>query len=334
MRPLTRLLDRWRDRGVLPSGADEATPVVRSRRRRIWRRVLLTILAILLLYYPVGMLLVHRIDDDPGFTPGDVEAGQSRAVALAAALVLREIDDHRWTANDPFFLPPAALDNMPNFQQGIVAALSRFAIEMVDHIGRSRGSSQADPDLDSARGLLNYSGTVWVFDLSVSWLPTASSVRQYRAAVRHLEDYNARLARGEAEFARRADNLLMTLDRVTADLGSASAVISSHIAQEAGSLFDFRADDIFYFTKGRLYAYYLLMRELRQDFAGVIAEKELDSVWQNSLDSLLAAAELDPLVVVNAGPDAWVRPNHLAAQGFYLLRARTQLKEITSILLN
>jgi len=26
-------------------------------------------------------------------------------------------------------------------------------------------------------------------------------------------------------------------------------------------------------------------------------------------------------------------PNHLAAQGFYLLRARTQLREITAILL-
>ncbi len=29
----------------------------------------------------------------------------------------------------------------------------------------------------------------------------------------------------------------------------------------------------------------------------------------------------------------WLWPNHLTAQGFYLLRARTQLRELTNILL-
>ena len=51
------------------------------------------------------------------------------------------------------------------------------------------------------------------------------------------------------------------------------------------------------------------------------------------LDSLRQAAVLDPLVVMNGDPDGSLLPNHLAVQGFYLLRARTQLREIGSVLL-
>ena len=51
------------------------------------------------------------------------------------------------------------------------------------------------------------------------------------------------------------------------------------------------------------------------------------------LDSLRQAAVLNPLVVVNGAPDGLYFPSHLAVQGFYLLRARTQLREIGSILL-
>ena len=51
------------------------------------------------------------------------------------------------------------------------------------------------------------------------------------------------------------------------------------------------------------------------------------------LESLRHTAELSPMVVVNGKPDAQAMPSHLAAQGFYLLRARTKLREITNILL-
>ena len=71
--------------------------------------------------------------------------GQSKAVALAAALIQREVEETSWPANDPFFMPGYALDNMPNFQHGIQQALARFAIEMADQIGRSRGSVQRRP---------------------------------------------------------------------------------------------------------------------------------------------------------------------------------------------
>ena len=294
--------------------------------------VLLLSLVLLVCYYGFGMIIVHKIDDDPDFKSDSTPVGGSNAVSVVAALIDREVNTNSWVANDPFFMPGYVLDNMPHYQQGIIYAISRFAVEMTDQIGRSRGSSEVDKDLDKASGLLKYPGTTWIFDFSTSIVPTASSESQYRSARRSLLAYNQRLAKDEAKFERRADNLQATLLRFTADLGSSSAVIDDHLAKAGQWGIDTEADDIFYSAKGRLYAYYLILRDLGKDFESVNANKELSPSWLLMLDSLRQASSLDPLVVVNGKPDGLVGPSHLAALGFYLLRARTQLREIINIL--
>jgi hypothetical protein len=272
---------------------------------------------------------VHRINDDPAFGPGEVPQGQSRAVALAAALIQREVMQTSWPANDPFFMPGAALDNMPNFQIGIQRALARFAIEMADQLGRSRGSSSADPDLNKASSGLNYAPDRWyVSSASI----TANSETQYEEAMVRLLNYNKRLAAGQAAFEPRSDNLISTLDRIGKDLGGASSGIDEEIDLYSGDWLDFQADDVFYRNKGLLYANALLLRELGADFKNVLDERGAGTVWERMVDSMMEGAKLQPLVVVNGSPNAMVEPNHLAAQGFYLLRARTQLEELTDIL--
>jgi hypothetical protein len=301
-------------------------------RRRLWLWPLLLV-ALLVVYYVGGMLWLHEIDDDPEFgLESSVPEGASRAVALAAELIDREINTHRWVANDPFFMPGSMLDNMPEYQQGIVTAISRFSLELADQIARTRGSSQVDPDLDRAAGLLRYPGTIWIFDFRTSWAPTASSEQQYRQAMAALRSYNERLSQSQAVFETRADNLLGTLDRMAADIGSSSAALDQQL-KAAGLWPDFAADNLFYATKGRLYAYYLLMRALQVDFANVIRERQLGSAWTQTVESFREAVNLQPWVVVNGAPDSQVTPSHLASQGFFLLRARTQLREISNILL-
>jgi hypothetical protein len=301
-------------------------------RRRLWLWPLLLV-GLLVVYYLGGMLWLHEIDDDPEFAlKSSVPEGSSRAVAVAADLIDREINTHRWVANDPFFMPGSLLDNMPEYQQGIVTAISRFSLELADQIARTRGSSQVDPDLDRAAGLLRYPGTIWIFDFRTSWAPTASSEQQYRQAVAALRSYNERLGQGQAVFETRADNLLGTLDRIAADIGSSSAALDQQL-RAAGLWPDFAADNLFYVTKGRLYAYYLLMRALQVDFANVIRERQLGSAWTQTVESFREAVNLQPWVVVNGAPDSQVMPSHLASQGFFLLRARTQLREISNILL-
>jgi hypothetical protein len=288
-------------------------------------------LFLLLILFAGAMLYVSKIDDNTQFTPQARTENGSYAVDMAAALIDREVNTYGWTANDPFFMPGHWLDNMPNYQQGIIYALARFTLEMSDQIGRARGSSQVDADLDRAAGLLKYPGTVWLVNWRVSWLPTASSEAQYKAARTALLDYNRKVANGQAIFDKRADSLQVVLDRIAADLGSQSAAISTHIETESG-LFDMQVDDIFYATKGRLYAYSKLLEALGEDFKPLIQERQLQSVWDQTLSSLQEAASLSPPIILSGKPDSLILPSHLSAQGFFLMRARTGLHEISAIL--
>jgi hypothetical protein len=255
----------------------------------------------------------------------------SKSVAVAIHLIDREINQHEWTANDPFFRPGAWLDRMPAYQKGIVSAISRFAVELGDQIGRTRGSSQIDSDLDKAAGLLKYPPDVWFWNFSVSLIPTASSEKQYLGAMKALTRYNNRLADNKAVFEHRADNLQATLERIESDLGSASAALANRIHDPL--ILDTDADLLYYDVKGRMYAYTLILEGLRQDFAQVIEEKQLNQSWNEMQTSMADGANLNTFFVYNNAPDSQFLPNHLTAMGFYLLRARTQMKEVSNILL-
>lgn len=305
-------------------------------RGRLWRLVRWTailLLVVVVLYYPVGMALTQKINDDPDFAAPPVGDGASQSVAIAAALIDREVNGTAWPANDPFFLPGWALDNMPNFQIGIRDAVKRFAIELQDEIGRNRGTSAMDSDLQAAAGSLNYRPDVWVWDPGNSLMPTATTEEQYRQGVRALLAYNVRLAQGKAAFERRADNLLATLDKIGKDLGAASDRTSRQIDQESGAWIDFHADDVFYQNKGLLYADALILRDLGKDFADVLKEKGALNIWDRMVASMMEGAQLRPWIVINGRPDALMQPNHLAAQGFYLIRARAQLEELNDVLI-
>jgi hypothetical protein len=255
--------------------------------------------------------------------------GGAKAVATAAALVDREA--RRWSPNKPWLHPAYGLDNMPNYQLGVLYSASRFAIELGDALGRTRGSSAIDPDLDRAAGLLKYDGRIWYWG-SGNFVPTATADSQYREGVEALLSYNARLASGDATYERRADNLIDLLNRVASDLGSASAALDERTLLSNAGYFDNRADDLFYNIKGRLYGYALILRDVGADFGAVIGEKQSSGLWEQMLINLRTAAEMDPLIVANGKQDGMFIPSHLSAQGFYLLRARTQLKELTDAL--
>lgn len=300
--------------------------------RDLWVRVAAGVPVVFLIYSLLGMAVVHRMDTRyPAVA--QVAANDSAAVHMVRSLIIREAQDHGWTANDPFFLPGYWLDNLPNFQRGIMGALSRFTFELRDQLGRRRGSSASDADLERAAGNLSREPDRWIIDLSASWLPTRPADAFYREAAIDLDSYLTRLAAGDAIYDRRADNLLATLDRIALDLGASSAALDDYIAGNAGGLLpDFGVDNLFYQVKGQVYAYSALLQALRVDFAKVIDERDLSPLFDQLLQSLDRAAQLDPLIVTNGAMDGfWA--NHLSIQGFYLLRARTQLREVTQILL-
>lgn len=289
---------------------------------------------LVVLYYLGGAFLFQSIDDNIDFKPTTpIVAGQSATVNIAVALIDREVDAHSWVANDPLFKPTVLLDNMPNYQQGMLAALARFAFELTDQLGRTRGSSQTDPDLQEASGLLQYAGDKWLWDPSVSLMPTATSEQQYRKAAKALRAYNDRLSAGTAVFERRSDNLLATLDRIALDIGSSSAVIEQQLEENAGFMIHTNTDDVYYTVKGQTYGYYMILKALGEDFQEVLAERKLEGPYAQMLHSFEQVASQEPGIILNGSPESQMIPCHLCGQGFYLLRARTQLREITNILL-
>ncbi len=223
------------------------------------------------------------------------------------------------------------LDNKASFQRGINAAVRRTAIELVDNIGRLRGTSQIDADLQKARGNLQFAEDAWYFGLS-PFGPKTPTPSYYRSAIKDLRAFNGRLENCQATFDARADNLIQFVDRIASDLGSTSAILKDRAENYHAGWFDTRADDRFWFAYGQLYAYYGLLRSAHSDFRGVLAEKHLDGVWDEMEKQMRAALDMQPLIVSNGSPDAWFTPSHLTTMGFYILRVRSNLVDVKQVL--
>jgi hypothetical protein len=322
--------------GMLPAASRRrdktATAPGRSPRRYVVRIV--AVPAVLsLLYFGVLGSLMQRVDARTDFVPTAAVENGSHAVNMAEALIVREVETHRWAPNDPVFFPTAFHDNMGNFQRGLMRAVSRFTLALETQIGRLNGTAAIDGDLERAAGLLQFPTDVWFFDLEQSFLPVQSADSQYRTAAAALAAYNARVATGSATFERRADALVLTLERMIGELGARAALIDQHL-QQSGGLIDRTSDDIFYYNKGMSYATFMLLRELGRDYESVLVSNGVEGIWTQMLDSLETAARQRPLVVLSASRDGSIFANHLHLQGFYLKRALLQLEEVGRALRN
>ncbi|GAB5388336.1 MAG: hypothetical protein Alpg2KO_13040 [Alphaproteobacteria bacterium] len=334
------------------------------------------------LYYVVGMMVMNRIDDSLEFLPTRTD-GRSLAVQTTIDLLERETQTEAWTPNDPWIIPSALLDNTPNYQLGILYAIRRFTLELTDSIGRGRGTSEADADLETAQGALRVDPELWIYkprqgEISSFLLPQRPAESYYQEAIEALRSYNARAKAGTANFETRADALIATVDRIAKDLGSTSAKLFDaverkdgrvapntittrasndnvaraaeeealegeggagkvliDIGEGAGSLYSLLnspSDDIYYTTKGQLYAYTLLLEALGEDFKDVIEVKQAAGLWNEMIDTLRRASVVEPVYITNGRPDGMVVPPHLAAQGFYVMRARAKMTEIRAVL--
>lgn len=222
------------------------------------------------------------------------------------------------------------LDNKASFQRGINQAVRRTATELADNLGRVRTTSQIDSDLQDARGNLQFDEETWYFGLS-PFGPKTPTPSYYRDAVRKLRSFNTRLAACQATFDARADNLKQYIDRIASDLGSTSAILKDRAENHNAGLFDFRADDRFWFAYGQLYAYYGLMRAAQADFEDVIKEKHLQNLWTTMEQQFASALHMQPLLIVNSSEQG-VFASHLTTMGFYILRVRSNMVEISNVL--
>ena len=223
----------------------------------------------------------------------------------------------------PFF------DNKAAFQLGINQVLRRTTTELVDTLGRTRGTSRIDQNLQDARTALAWDETAWYIGLRGPTRPTPSV---YRDAIRKLNAFNDSLEKCQATFDARADNLLSFLDRIAGDMGSTTDILRGQIDASDAGWFDPRADDRFWFAYGQLYAYYGILDATRSDFSAIIRERNLTALWDTMQTQMRDALNMQPWIISNGNESSFIFPSHLATMGFNLLRARSQIVEIRSVL--
>jgi hypothetical protein len=300
--------------------------------------------AICIAAYAGLFIYEYHIDDDPTLKPSSafVAPGGSKAVTMAATLMDREVA--HWAPSKPWVFPISHSANMVAYQKGIQYAVGQWATQMTDFLGRDRGSGEADPNLVAAKGLLNYDPTAFI-------LPSA--VSQYREGIRNLNEYNRRLAAGEAKYDKIASSLSDFLIKIDKDLGSQSGTLEltvlspddftgeerarmtdnqRKVLETNGGYFDSRAAEVFFATKGRMYAYLVILSALEEDYHAVIVAKGAEEHWQNMLVSLRSGATFYKFFIANGAGGSYLTPSDLAYQGFFLLRFDKQLQEVADIL--
>ena len=315
---------------IVTDEAATATDQKKKRSLKAWL-ILILLLGVVPLYYVLGAVFTHKINDELNFKVSKPENGKSTTVEVVASLIDREVNQTKWAPNTQPFEPAALLrygGNMVNFQAGLIRSLSTTVYEMENRLARSRGTSAADTDMAQARQGLSRSPETWILDP----LPTSSADHEYRKAREALIRYNNRLAAGQAVFEVRADNLQGVLEHVALDLGGLSDSLDKQITAGRSTFIDRRADKLFYYAKGESYGYFIVLRALREDYGAVLQQRGVDKLYTEMLAELAQAAQLHPPIVQNASQNSLILPNHLTVEGFYILRARAKLREITDIL--
>ncbi|MGO2415937.1 MAG: DUF2333 family protein, partial [Cobetia crustatorum] len=122
--------------------------------------------------------------------------------------------------------PPGLwLDNMPNWEYGVLVQIRDMTREMRKEFSRSQSQSSDDKALGKAESLLFIDANAWM-------LPKAES--EYADANRQLGDYLKRLSddtQNNGQFYARADNLVAWLSDVENRLGSLSQRLSASVGK-------------------------------------------------------------------------------------------------------
>lgn len=292
-----------------------------------WHSLIAILAAVIFLYYPIGGLLVSNIDRSTNYEISDNHPEQSGAVEMMAFIINREVNEKIWTPNLPFFFPSYFLDNMPNFQLGMFDALSKFASSFNKRLDK-KITAEEESDLSKAAELLRYPGTVWMFSAENKLLPAPSANSQYRRARKRLIDFNQKLNSGTEIFYKSPTDLAYILGKTRINLRRSVFALETHIREESHDWFDTRADDVFYYQQGKIYAYYLLLKALGHDYQDIIVSAGQYQNWTKLLNALEEAAAIAPAIVRNGELNSLTAPNHLSYLELYTVKAQVLMKKI------
>jgi len=324
----------------------------------IWRSV-----AVVVLIYAIGVLaLMWWWDYEP---PHFDVAANARTVAADTSASTRVVTGSVTTAalitsaqtlldkrggylsNDRF--PPGVLmDNVPNWEFGVLTATRDLARALRNDFSRSQTQSVEDKDLQEADPLFSSPNDRWL-------LPSSES--QYGKAIAHARAYFARLGDNndsKAQFYARADNLADYLQVVSARLGSLSQKLSAaagqvrldttlagdpHAQQATPSPNEkpmrtpwTKIDDNFYEARGYTWALREQLEAMRIDFAPILASKNAAVSLEQIIRELEESQKsLGSPIVLNGRPFGFFA-NHSLVMANYISRANAAIIDLRELL--
>lgn len=291
-------------------------------------------------YLDIDALVAERT------TKTDITGVRTTVALIAVAETLLE-KRGGYLSNDR--LPPGVwLDNIPNWEFGVLVQVRDLSKAMRDRFSRSQSQSTEDPDLSLAEPRFNFDNDSWI-------LPDTES--EYKKGTKYLKRYLNRLTDEDeynAQFYARADNLNFWLATVEARLGSLSQRLSASVGQrrlntdlagDAGSQQSTESpdemmvktpwrelDDVFYEARGTTWALIHILHAMERDFDSVLEKKNAKVSLQQIIRELEATQEpLGSPMILNGSGFGFLA-NHSLTMASYISRANAAIIDLRDLL--
>lgn len=252
-----------------------------------------------------------------------------------------------YLSND-VMLPGVLLDNIPNFEKGVITQSKDLVRVLRNDYSRSQSQSLEDPDLAQAEPAFNFNSGRWI-------LPSTES--KYRDGTQLLESYRQRIADNnsqDAQFFARADNLREWLIVVEKRLGGLSQsltqsvgrrTLNTDLAGDPAATASTQApentmrktpwnkiDDVFFEARGNAWALVHFLRAAEFDFANVLEDKNATISLRQIIRELEASLEPVRSPIILNGGGYGMTANHSLVMASYLSRANSAVINLRELL--
>ncbi len=243
-------------------------------------------------------------------------------------------------------MPPGVMmDNMPNWEFGVLTHIRDFSLSMRDDLSRSQSQSIENKNLVQAQIKFNIDSESWM-------MPAAES--SYKKGREKVNAYLNELQQGKAQFYARADNLRTLLNKMQKRLGSLSQNLSASVGQvrintdlagDSGATQStktaeqqyiktdwFNIDDIFYEARGQAWAILHILKAVEIDFKGVLKKKNAIASIRQIIRELESTQETVWSPVILNGSGFGFVTNHSLVMASYISRANAALIDLKNLL--
>jgi len=254
----------------------------------------------------------------------DKSVGGTAFIKVNQTLIKQLYDN--WLPNDLFW-PTIFLDNIPNFQIGLLEVVRYNTRVLRDNLSRMRTTDKLDPLAEAAFTALSNDPYKW-------WFPSAES--KWKLAYESLDKFYQNLVGKKSNFYPRADNLVELLNQYASLMGgvntrliNAPRDVNITLADEGAlkkgaqdrEMVDidipwYQIDDNFYYAQGVAYGLYESFVAIRIDFIDVLKDKNSLNLVDKILEKL-KRCHFEPLIVTNGKPESIFANHSLNLSGVF-----------------